>query len=216
MQAHHAYLYEGPLSLLPALADSACALFSFERENNPDVSVREWEKFGIDESRELSALASLKSASGRQLFVLGVSSMTSEAQQALLKLFEEPQEGAVFVLLAPHGSVLPTLRSRFLPYPKELASAEAHGEVASFLGASYAERSKRIAELLDDEDGVRERVRNFMNELEALLYARLGSGGKDAVRGLSDLARFRGYLSDKAPSLKMILEHFAATLQQTK
>lgn len=211
MPQHHAYLYEGPLSQLSALAQSACELLEFSRENNPDVSVRQWEKFGIDESRELAALASLKSASGRQLFVLGASSMTSEAQQALLKLFEEPQEGTVFVLLTPHGALLPTLRSRFLPFSGTVEGRGSTAAAKAFLTATYKERSAHIAELLEEEEGARERAREFLSALETILHEKLGSG-KEITDGLADIVRFRPYLDDRAPSLKMILEHFAATL----
>src|ERR1700748_691393 len=97
---HHAYLYEGPLSVLPQLADDACKRFNFERNpstslgaSNPDILIEQWEKFGIEEARELNQHASLKSTNGRSLFILGISSVTSEAQQALLKLFKEPRQG---------------------------------------------------------------------------------------------------------------------------
>lgn len=114
---HHAYLYTGALSVLHSLAKDAEAQFQFAGEHNPDVQVHEFEKFGIDEARGLKTAASMRSLSGRALYIVGVSQITTEAQQALLKLFEEPQQGAIFVLLAPHGAIIPTLRSRMLAYP---------------------------------------------------------------------------------------------------
>ncbi len=245
---HHAYLYEGPISLLPELADEAASRFNFEREQNPDVLIEQWEKFGIEEARDLTQQASLKSSSGRSLFVLGISSITSEAQQALLKLFEEPQEGAIFVVLMPHGIVLPTLRSRFLDYPDkafakktfaerspaslqgnrgrsaELLSATETTAASEFLGSTYAKRSAWVTEFLknDDED-TREQARVFLNNIEAVLYTCLvgrqvglskasDKSKQDILDGLTDIAHFRQYLGDRSPSLKMILEHFAATL----
>lgn len=223
---HHAYLYEGPVSLMPALADDACKRFNFEREQNPDVLVQQWEKFSIDEARELTQQASLKSASGRSLFVLGISSIASDAQQALLKLFEEPREGVIFVVLVPHGVVLPTLRSRFLDYPdRSFAEKKSPSEGASaasdFLASAYVKRSAWVTAFLknDDED-MREQTRIFVNALESLLYDALPKAAEkskqDILDGLTDIAHFRGYLADRAPSLKMILEHFAATLPQIK
>ncbi len=215
------------MALAEALADNAATRFNFQREQNPDVLVRQWEKFGIDEARELTQQASLKSTSGRSLFVLGISSITSEAQQALLKLFEEPNQGAIFVVLIPHGIVLPTLRSRFLPYPEVLKTKADTGDAKEFLASTYAKRSARVTAFLknDDED-TREQTRTFVNGLESLLYAELqklrrpeGVGvptkaSGDIIAGLTDIAHFRQYLGDRAPSLKMILEHFAATLPQ--
>lgn len=223
MNSHHAYVYEGPASLLPELANSACAKFNFTKEHNPDVLIEGWEKFGIDEARELSGQASLKSSGGRSLFVLGFSSITSEAQQALLKLFEEPVAGAIFVVLVPHGALIPTLRSRFLEYPdKEFAKNSSaslqvmrEGLAEEFLGVSYAKRSAWITEFLKDEENVRERTRVFLNELEAELYKKI-EHSSDVREGLAEIAHFREYLSDRSPSLKMILEHFAATLPTLK
>jgi DNA polymerase III delta prime subunit len=125
---HHAYLYQGSLSLLRTLAQDARERFGFMGEHNPDVQVREYEKFGIEEARELQTAASMRSSSGRALYIVGVSQLTTEAQQALLKLFEEPQAGAIFVLLAPHGSVIATLRSRLLEYPNKLKEIAAQKE----------------------------------------------------------------------------------------
>lgn len=210
---HHAYIYEGPLALLPALASHARQWFGFTDEHNPDVHVREFEKFGIDEARFLSHTAALKSASGRELFVVGVSSMTTESQQALLKLFEEPPLGAVFVLLAPHGTLLPTLRSRTLQYPQELEEETSDIAVKKFLKSSYKDRSAQIAALLKDEEGQKERVRTFVNGLERELAASLRTSPQ-ARTALGDIALMRGYLSDRSPSLKILLEHLALSLPQ--
>jgi hypothetical protein len=210
---HHAYLYEGPLVLLKALGEDARDRFGFAQEHDPDVSVREWEKFGIEEARQLADLAALKSASGKALFVLGVASMTTEAQQALLKLFEEPQRGSIFVLLLPHGVLLPTLRSRFLPYPEKLKQKEKGTEARKFLSMSQKERSEWIGEFLEEEEGARERVRVLFDGLERELYVRVGKKpSKDLYEGLEDLSQFREYLGDRAPSLKMLLEHLALSL----
>ena len=146
--------------------------------------------------------------------------MTSEAQQALLKLFEEPQEGTVFVLLVPHGALLSTLKSRMLEYEFKGVAFESpelrrHLDAAQeFLSWSYKQRSDWITEFLSPsaggEEWIRERARDFVNGLEAELYKQLTS--KEIREGLEDIAHFRTYLSDRSPSLKMILEHFAVTL----
>lgn len=214
MQAHHAYLYEGEAGVFPALVSDARARFGFEAEVNPDVHIQQWEKFGIDESRALVMQGSLRSMRGRALFVLSIMSVTSEAQQALLKLFEEPSEGVVFVVHMPHGVVLPTLRSRFLDYPEKISRFNLDvGEAAEFLRWPYAKRSTWITAFLkgDDESG-RDKVRVFVNGLEAELYTRLQKNPKEIGPALADVAHFRQYLADRAPSIKMILEHFAATL----
>lgn len=220
MQAHHAYVYEGPSSLLEPLAKDARVRFGFTDEADPDVRVELWEKFGIEESRALVERMSLRTTQGRALHVLCMVRSTSDAQQALLKLFEEPAEGVVFVLLVPHGMLLPTLRSRFLEYPEnisrlnlDMGGGQEISTAQEFLAWPYAKRSAWITAFIKgDDDGGREKVRNFINALEAELYARLANKPQDVQSGLQDIARFRAYLADSAPSVKMILEHFAATL----
>ena len=218
---HHAYFYEGALAELEALAESARKEFEFVSDNNPDVQVLEFEKFGIDEARELVRTAALKSISGRALYIVGVSSISTDAQQALLKLFEEPQEGSIFVLLAPHGSVIATLRSRMLPYPVKSSRSLTSGKTAKsdlarkFLASPYAARSAEIAKLLKDEDAVKERVRDFLGALEAELYKHVRptrSNSKEILQGLEDIAKVRSYVGDRAPAMKMLLEHLAVTL----
>ena len=219
MQAHHAYLYEGPMTLLSLLAKDAGERFGLAGAGNPDVHIERWEKFGIDESRALVTQTSLRSVQGKSLFVLGIASITSEAQQALLKLFEEPGEGVVFVVLVPHGTLLPTLRSRFLDYPEKISrlNLDIGMEAAEFLSWPYAKRSAWVTAFLKgDEDGVREKVRVFVDALEAELYKHLSANPKEMGPALADVGHFRGYLADRAPSIKMILEHFAATLPTLK
>jgi len=219
MQAHHAYLYEGSMALLQPLAEDACARFRFSVNSNPDVHVELWEKFGIDESRALVMQTSLRSVQGRSLFVLGIASITSEAQQALLKLFEEPGEGVVFVVLVPHGTLLPTLRSRFLDYPEKISrlNLDIGMEAAEFLSWPYAKRSAWVTAFLKgDDDGLRQKVLVFVNGIEKELHKHLGVNPKEVGPALADVAHFRGYLADRAPSIKMILEHFAATLPTLK
>lgn len=208
---HHAYFYEGPLSHMSALAKSARTLFSFPDTHNPDVHIRHFETFGIEEARDIGRLASLRSLGGAALFVLGISSITSEAQQALLKLFEEPQQGVTFILLVPHGALLATLRSRCLPYPQKLEDKPEAGNAAEFLSEPYKMRSAMIAELLnEDDEGISERVREFLNTLETALYER---PTRSTIReGLQDIGKIRSYLGDRAPSYKMLLEHLATTL----
>jgi DNA polymerase III delta prime subunit len=214
---HHAYLYFGSLSLLPILAKDTRERFGFVGDHNPDVQLRSFEKFGIDEARELQTAASLKSSSGRALYIVGVSQITTEAQQALLKLFEEPQGGTVFVVLAPHGAIIPTLRSRFLMYPSELQKNPTQS-AASFLKSSYKIRSAEITKLLKDEEGARERARDFLVGLEQALYAALqqSKNKKDFVAALEDIAQVRNYLGDRSPSLKMLFEHLALALPTIK
>jgi len=215
---HHAYYVEGPQSLKSSLVASACKQFNFQN-NSPDLHVLEFEKFGIDDAHELTRQAALKSVSNRALFIIAISITNVFAQQALLKLLEEPQQGVTFVLLVPPGSLMPTIKSRLLRYSGKLQFDEQNSlgatrglfeqQIATFLKSSYKDRSAQITALLKDDEGVRERVRDFVNSIEAALHHKQS---KEARAGLEDVAKVRSYLNDQSPSLKMLLEHLAVTL----
>ncbi len=70
---------------------------------------------GIDQMREMRRRTELRiGGSGRQVIVIHeAQSMTAYAQDALLKVLEEPKNQTVFVLLADHmQGIRPTVRSR--------------------------------------------------------------------------------------------------------
>lgn len=204
---HHAYYIEGRTALFE----------EYKKELLPFVA-QKFERLGIEEARELTERASLKNVGGTALFLIAAASLTTEAQQALLKLFEEPQEGTVFVLIIPHGALLPTLRSRMLPYPTEIRSLDSKDRISveivrQFLKVGQKERSELVAKLLKDEDGAKERARDLIQGLEAVLYARFTKAPtKDLAQGLEDIASMRSYLGDRSASLKMLLEHLAVSL----
>ena len=85
-----------------------------EPSGNPDVYIRQYGQFGIDEARDLSEKASLRAVGQAQrFFLLCVDAMTAEAQNALLKTLEEPPGNAAFIFIHPAPDMLlPTVRSR--------------------------------------------------------------------------------------------------------
>jgi hypothetical protein len=216
---HHACYIEG-----------SPAQFEEYKEKLKPFWSKSFERFGIDDARSLIELAGLKNVSDA-VFFIAAGAMTTEAQQALLKLFEEPQAGTMFVLLVPHGTLIGTLRSRMMRYPSQqraskkiLGSASPQPDrfsqhaAASFLKLSQKERSAYITKLLKDNDNARDEVRELLNGLEGGLHAKLiqSKGNKAVVSGLEDIAQARSYMGDRSPSLKMLLEHLALTLPVLK
>ncbi len=196
MPKYHAYYIEEPMSTFGAYKNLIKPFWASK-----------FERFGVDDARELIALANLKNFANAA-FLVGAVSITSEAQQALLKLFEEPQSGTTFILLLPHGLLLSTLKSRMLEYPKIQITNNKSQTIEKFLKSNQKERSDFITKLLKDEEGLKERVRDFINALEIELSKNIKKN-KDV---LVDVAMVRDYLGDKAPSLKMLLEHLALSL----
>ena len=154
-------------------------------ENKVEVSHFSFDTCGIEESRQLVS-ASIKTTFNGQkerLLCVSVESITHEAQNALLKFFEEPSEGLKILLFLPNGyPILPTLRSR-VEYIDE-GSYERYGIIA--------ERSEN-AENADNTESAKKSVNGSLpsksNEM-AVLYKKFykDMNLKDKIKFVDDLA----------------------------
>ena len=211
---HHAYCLVGPReeTLAPLLHDLENAGVS--TRGNPDFRLEQCESMGIDEARSLKEAAERTAlAGGRKIFVAAARGITKEAQNALLKIVEEPPFGTHFFLIVPSAETLiPTLRSRlcFLS-TASAAPAEKSDRAASFLCAPTPARLKIIQGLLKklEEEGGKSDIGSFLDELERTLA--LGKRVNNAS-SLKELLETKKYARDRAPSLKLLLEHLALIL----
>ena len=165
--AHHAYVYAGDreagLAAVRAYGEDALELAG---SDNPNVAVFEFGLFSVDDARRVASFASQSQATGdRKLVVIATGRLFHEAQNALLKLFEEPTEGTTLVLVIPsEGILLPTLRSRLIALPDARVAVVAIGDAAQgFLSATKAEREKYVTKLVarskSDKDAEKQAAR---------------------------------------------------------
>ena len=173
---------------------------------NPDVYVRNYSHFGIDEARELRERASMGAlGSGGRAFVIVASGMTSEAQNALLKTLEEPPAGSTFfIIVQSPDTLLPTLRSRMQMLDLGRSHTEGLVDAKSFLAAAPAKRLDMLKPLLEkDGDDRRDigAVIAFLSSLERALAKH--------PEGLAAIYRARKYMSDKGALVKPLLEQVA-------
>lgn len=224
--AHHAYLFAGERSAgIRAARAYAKEVLSLEGLDNPDVAVFEYGLFSVDDARRIASFASQAPARGEQkLIAIAAGRLFHEAQNALLKLFEEPSEGTTLVLIAPaEGILLPTLRSRLIELPYEDAQVGAAAE--AFLAASPEEREKLVAKLLtrakSDKDAEKQAARLEAVELVAGLtraaYAwHRKSPSRELAQYLEDLARFAPILHERSAPLKLVFEHLLAVMPEER
>jgi hypothetical protein len=183
---------------------------------NPDVYVRAYRHFGIDEARELSERAALRPVSGtRRVFVVATPGMTNEAQNALLKTLEEPAGDSLFFFILPSPtSLLPTVRSRAQIF-SDMAASDAgitseSIDAKDFLAAPVRKRLDMLKPLLEkDEDDKRDQaaVISFLSSVERSLSERVVDAG--VAEGLEAVYRARHYLGDKGALVKPLLEQVA-------
>lgn len=214
---HHAYLIEGDGA---SVHDKLFALIEGDlgitMQGNPDVWHGEYDKFGIDEGRALREMQANRPVSGsHRLFIITTQFITREAQNALLKVFEEPTEGTHFFIVTPRAdALLPTLRSRLFIVSKThgdaLDSRDSDFSAKQFLAADIAERLEMIKPIIEEKD--KSKTMRLVNTLEEELSKRSDDVVMRTKDVLADMLAIRGYLYGNAPSVKMILEHLATTL----
>ncbi len=209
-----AYFLQGDARALDELTRRLASEGFIER-GSPDLYMRSYRSFGIDEARELRERAQRKAISREgRVFAVFVPSMTNDAQNALLKVLEEPPAGAVFFFIAPSPEMfLPTLRSRVQML--ELAGERAKKESAlvdpeSFLAATREKRLEMLKPLYEhDEDEGRDigSVIGFLQALERRFAEEKLS--KEMHEGLQAIYRARKFAGDKGSLLKALLEQMA-------
>tara|TARA_B100000745_G_scaffold58094_1_gene34427 strand:- start:18955 stop:19590 length:636 start_codon:yes stop_codon:yes gene_type:complete len=172
-----------------------------------ELYVRELDSLGIDDSRELIQLANMRSV-GIQIFVYKIRTFSSEAQNALLKLFEEPPERTHFFLcVSTLGDILPTLLSR--SQVLVASSGEVENEGAVFLAAQPKKRMHILDKIIKDKNIAAADA--LLQDIETVVYQK---GERDA--SITHLFAVRRVLHNKGASLKTLLESVALTLPRVR
>lgn len=186
-------------------------------EKNPDVYVRSYAHFGVDDAREVRERADLSAQGQRRVFVLATPIMTVEAQNALLKTFEEPPGNALFILLVPAPeTLLPTLRSRMQRLNVETMVQYGGVDSGAFLAASPAARLDIIKPLLEKGDDERRDISSIVTLLSSLERTLERVPRRASREGLTAIYRARAYMADKGSLLKPLLEQVALLVPRVK
>ena len=168
-----------------------------------------FDKMGIDDVRSITDQAQLRPAtSDGQLFVISATFITHEAQNALLKLLEEPPAATAFVLVLPPAmQLLPTLLSRIGQESTLVATVDTD-PWSAFATATYAERLQQIDAWHKSKD---------THWLTAITHGvhTLDHQGLDLAT-LTAISYVGAHLQTRGASNKMLLEHLALALPLRK
>lgn len=210
---HHVFLIEGNHSdTRPALVRFLEEEFEIKAAGNPDFRMEDFPSFGIDESRVLKAMQVGRAFTegAKKIFIVSAGNFTSEAQNSLLKIFEEPTADTHFFILTPSVQFfLPTLLSRVVCI-SETAHSGNFEAVEKFLKEPYSKRLETALEMSKDAP----RTQSFFDELIRFYYEKRLEEGRsgEETRALELVSKYRIYAHVRAPSLKMMLEHLALIL----
>lgn len=193
--SHHALLVRGERALALLTLETALGI-TFTTVPDVDISYVRTESLGIDDVRDIT-FRSLKLPIKNDFFriIVDADAVTHEAQNALLKLTEDPPLHARFIFILPHSfPIIATLRSRFVEYVLQANSTQAPQK------QSLKERLKDVLKMTKDKDETG--MEALLTESENRVHEARASGTEARA-----LLTARRYIEARGASAKMLLEH---------
>ena len=218
---HHAYLIEGKQAeILPEILDFVKS-FGIETTGNADVSHIILDSFKIEDARNLKSYAGEKGyTSAKKIFIISVNNFLLEAQNSLLKMFEEPIENTHFFLIVPDASaLLKTFVSRFYLISPKADIGEELKDAEKFISMPLRSRIDFIKELITEAeeneedvvslDSARSKALKFLNALETSLHRRLVKNFSSLTPAFKQIFKVREFLRQPGSSTKSLMESVA-------
>ncbi len=193
--AHHVLVYQV----------SSVHAFTFTPVGSNEVREQFVDRFGIDNARELVVAANGRPLqASQQYLVVRTNFITLEAQNALLKVTEEPPTSTKLVFILPSDfALLATLRSRCLVAEvTEEVDASIQRIFIAFQKQTYAERLQAIDKAVKQKDVV------WQQAIKRGLIQYVGSIS-DGSETLAQLEYVSRWLLTRGASNKMLLEQVA-------
>ncbi len=216
--AHHAYVVEGERIAVMARAERAARALVGA---SADYQALAFDQLTIEQARKLRELAYQSGTGDSRVLVIYAARIFHEAQNALLKVFEEPPSGTTLILGVPSlGILLSTLRSRLVPLPIDEELGAQRDTTSNFLALSSTEREKYLTKLVErskaDSDAIKQEARGeataLISDLLQRSYKALQAETEprrrqELVAFLEDLTAFLPISHERSAPLKLIFEH---------
>ena len=210
---HHAYLIEGVGDvILPQI---------LEFVKDMEVIEIKLDTFKIDDARNLKSYESFKPID-KKAFVISTNSFLLEAQNAMLKMFEEPIENTHFFVIVPAvNTLLQTFVSRFYVISPKTVFGDEAKVAEQFIKMPLPSRINFIKELLAEPeedstevgedlslDSTRAKAIKFLNTLEQTLHSNISKGLFDTSY-FHHIFKVREFLRMPGSSTKTLMESVA-------
>lgn len=208
---HHSYVYvnEDSTPLLELLQSNFSDLF-IDNLNHPDLWIRNYTTFTIEDSRDLKKFNQTKASLNNKIALISANSITTEAQQSLLKVLEEPYPGVMIFLVLPNiNLLLPTIISRVEILEIENKSIVKNKEALHFLSLSISERLLLLEEWRK-KDVAENRLwaTGLLNGIE--MYIK----NNNINNGLLSILNIKKYISDQSFSFRLAFLYLALALPE--
>ena len=232
---HHAYLLEGERDEILGEVLEFIKSLGIKVTGNADICHISLDSFKIEDARNLKSYAMERgffpaqpAQTGKKIFIISANSFLLEAQNSLLKMFEEPIENTHFFIIMPDANILlKTLASRcyFISTKQDLVPEAKDAE--KFIAMSLKNRIGFIKELLaepeeEDEQGnevvildsTRSKALKFLNALESVLHNKIMSKTvfDIDINFFEHLFKVRKFLRMPGSSAKTLMESVALTV----
>ncbi len=186
---------------------------------NPDFWYGKFNSLTIDDARAIAEASERKSFSpgkptstrdfgeAKKIFIIQADFISHEAQNSLLKVFEEPTAGTHFFIISPQEILLPTLRSRMQVIEENSDKSPQSGKIESILNLNLKDRLTKVKEVTDaisDEESTKQDAISFLNKIEKELYQ---IGVEKTANQLKVCEEARASLYDRGAPIKIILEN---------
>jgi len=222
---HHAYLIEGAREEIVPEILKFVEILGIDIVGNPDFYHMSLDSFKVDDARNLKSISLEKGfSSNKKIFLISVNNFLLEAQNTLLKVFEEPIENTHFFLITPNTDILQkTFISRFYLIKSQDTLQDEIKKAQNFIKMSKRERIDFLKELLIKEDESTEinlnsvylRAFKFLNALESVLYHRgtlCKNTGEPCGNYFEQIFKVRKFISQPGSSVKTLMESIALSV----
>jgi DNA polymerase III delta prime subunit len=202
---NHFYIIEGDVSDIDILSDHLSSERDIKIASNPDFYIKSYESFSIDDSRFLKDFFGTSSLSeNKKVAVIYCDNMTTESQNALLKLAEEPALNQhLFILIPNTGLIIETLISRAQVIKSyKINDDKYHAD--DFLKMKLAERIAFVNKIITKKD--KNKAKDLIDRIIVSLKK------EKRIKELEEVYKSRSYINDRSCSIKLILEHISLIL----
>lgn len=208
---HHANIILSKEDGRDSVFDVLIKNLNFNVLANPDFLLIEGEPFGIDEARDLEQWAIGKPLTGDiKVCLIVTKTITFEAQNALLKVLEEPPAGTyIFINLENLGGLLPTVISRVMVLDgasdSETLGYLKDNNILKFLNSNIRDRLTIVLSLAKKED--KNVMKEFIKNLEEIAYKENVSANQ-----MKNILTAKIFARARGSSPKMLLEWLSGVL----
>ncbi len=212
---HHAHLIVGNNGI-DYVRKICISEFDFNIDSNPDFYFVEAESFGIDNARDFSIwMIGKPFVSEIKVAFVSTQNITVEAQNALLKVIEEPKDNTyVFINTPQVGSMLGTLLSRInLIYLDKEDEKSENNNADKFVKSDLSTRLALIKSMSKKDQ--KEDMKKMLGDLE-VAYRNIYYGKEnikaDHIKNSKHILKAKILASARGSSPKMLLEWLACVL----